>query len=347
MISKLFKDIVTLQRGYDLPTQKRVAGNYPLMSSSHMDGSVSSYKVKGPGVITGRSGTIGEVLYTDRNYWPLNTTLYVSDFRGNNPKYIYYWLSKFPLSKFSSGTSVPTLDRNDLFSIKTYVNELKIQEHIVDIIGSIDEKMTINKVLIENYSNIVSYLYSYMTSQSHTDSVVKLGDVIEKNRTIFSSNDNAMLLDLSNICSDSLSIENVSSTKEFKTNLFTITKGTLFYGSIRPYLHKSGICPFDGAVTGTIHTFKTKKGFDLLILGLITSSKFHDYAVLNSQGTKMPVFTFDSLKDYKFFYSSTRLKRISDFNCIINEIILLNEQNLKLKAIKKTLLPLMLNEQVF
>ena len=130
--TKLFKDIIMLQRGYDLPTHKRISGMHPLVSSSKVDGKINSYKVTGPGVVTGRSGTIGEVQYIEDNYWPLNTTLYVTDFKNNNPKYIYYWLSNFPLSSYATGTSVPTLDRNDLFNLKCQINDIQTQHHIVD-----------------------------------------------------------------------------------------------------------------------------------------------------------------------------------------------------------------------
>ena len=53
-----------------------------MYSSSGRSGSHNEAAVQGPGVITGRYGTIGEVLHTEDDYWPLNTTLYVSDFKG-------------------------------------------------------------------------------------------------------------------------------------------------------------------------------------------------------------------------------------------------------------------------
>ena len=137
--TKLFKDIIILQRGYNPPTQKRVGGLYPLVSSSKIDGKINVYKVTGPGVVTGRSGTIGEVQYIEDNYWPLNTTLYVTDFKNNVPKYIYYWLSNFPLSAYATGTSVPTLDRNDLFNLQCKINDVQKQHHIVDNITKGEE----------------------------------------------------------------------------------------------------------------------------------------------------------------------------------------------------------------
>ncbi len=85
-------DVVKLKRGYDLPKRKRVNSEVPIISSSGVSGSHNEAKVKGPGVVTGRYGTIGEVYYPECDFWPLNTTLYVQDFKGNRPEFIYYFL---------------------------------------------------------------------------------------------------------------------------------------------------------------------------------------------------------------------------------------------------------------
>ncbi|EQD41268.1 restriction modification system DNA specificity domain protein, partial [mine drainage metagenome] len=81
----LLGEVLTLKRGYDLPSQNRNDGSIPIVSSSGITGTHSDAKVKGPGVVTGRYGTIGEVHFIDTDFWPLNTTLYVQDFKGNDP----------------------------------------------------------------------------------------------------------------------------------------------------------------------------------------------------------------------------------------------------------------------
>lgn len=82
-------DFITLKRGYDLPTQQRLPGRIPIVSSSGPSGFHAAGMAHGPGVVTGRYGTIGEVFYIDEPYWLLNTTLYVSDFRSSHPKFVY------------------------------------------------------------------------------------------------------------------------------------------------------------------------------------------------------------------------------------------------------------------
>ena len=77
----LLGDLVELKRGYDLPKKNRTEGFVPVISSSGVSDHHSESKVAGPGVVTGRYGTLGEVFYTEEDYWPLNTTLYVRDFK--------------------------------------------------------------------------------------------------------------------------------------------------------------------------------------------------------------------------------------------------------------------------
>ena len=68
---------LTLKRGYDLPSSNRQKGEVPVVSSSGITGHHSVAKVEGPGVVTGRYGTLGEVFFVQQDFWPLNTALYV------------------------------------------------------------------------------------------------------------------------------------------------------------------------------------------------------------------------------------------------------------------------------
>ena len=82
----------TLKRGYDLPKQSRISGNVPIIASSGFTDFHNEAKVNESGVVTGRYGTIGSVFFSDIPFWPLNTSLYVNDFKGNDKKFIYYFL---------------------------------------------------------------------------------------------------------------------------------------------------------------------------------------------------------------------------------------------------------------
>lgn len=111
---KRFDEVCVLQRGFDLPARLRGKGAFPLVSSNGITDFIDKWKIKGPGVVTGRSGTIGNVHIVKEDFWPLNTALYIKDFHGNCEKFVYYFLQQFDLKKYSSGAGVPTLNRNNV-----------------------------------------------------------------------------------------------------------------------------------------------------------------------------------------------------------------------------------------
>ena len=142
-------DFSPLQRGFDLPNSKIINGEYPIVYSNGIKAYHNEYKCKGVGVVTGRSGTIGKVTYVEKDYWPHNTSLWVTDFKGNLPKFVFYLLSYIDLSKYDAGTSVPTLNRNDVHKITVLVPPLDEQKRIADILSAFDDLIENLKKLIE------------------------------------------------------------------------------------------------------------------------------------------------------------------------------------------------------
>ena len=136
-------EIVTLQRGKDLPVQSRHAEDIPIVGSNGIVGwhNEPVEHVPIPGVATGRSGSIGLLTYIDQPYWPLNTALYVRDFHDNNPLFVYYWLHLFPFEKYSQGVSVPTLNRNLVHPVPFRLPPVPEQAEIAEILQVFDTKI--------------------------------------------------------------------------------------------------------------------------------------------------------------------------------------------------------------
>ena len=132
-------EVATLQRGVDLPIQDRVPGSVPVYGSNGILGTHVQTLHPGPGVITGRSGSIGVVYFSTGPYWPLNTTLYVRDFHGNSERFIYYFLSQLKLERFAASTGVPSLNRNFVHPEPVPLPPLPEQRAIATVLDSIDE----------------------------------------------------------------------------------------------------------------------------------------------------------------------------------------------------------------
>ncbi|AVJ82850.1 restriction endonuclease subunit S [Enterobacter hormaechei] len=111
------QDLLVLQRGFDLPSSARKDGEFPLIAASGPNGTHNVAMAKAPGVITGRSGVLGKVYLTLEDYWPLNTTLWVKEFKRAKPCYAYELLRLLDMKAFNAGSAVPSLNRNHIHSL--------------------------------------------------------------------------------------------------------------------------------------------------------------------------------------------------------------------------------------
>ncbi len=146
-------EMLTLQRGYDLPKQKWENGPYPIVGSNGIIGFHAHYKEIGPGVVTGRSGTIGKVHFIDaEHYWPHNTSLFVKDFKGNEPMFVKFLLESIDLKSLGERTAaVPSLDRKNAYKVKVNLPPLAIQQQIVSEIEAEQALVASNRELIERF----------------------------------------------------------------------------------------------------------------------------------------------------------------------------------------------------
>ena len=136
-------EVLTLQRGMDLPVQDRQIGKFPVVASTGVVGYHTEAPVKGPGVVIGRSGSIGGGQYINQDFWPLNTTLWVKDFKGNDPRYCYYLLKAIDFSSMNAGSGVPTLNRNHLHPMRVYRAPIKAQKYIANLLGYMDDSISL------------------------------------------------------------------------------------------------------------------------------------------------------------------------------------------------------------
>lgn len=133
-----------LQRGHDLTASEQESGCVPIMGSAGQNGTHSKALAPGPGVVVGRSGaSAGRVHFSEVDYWPHNTCLYVTDFLGNNPSFAYYLLQTLNLASFNSGSAQPSLNRNFLYSIPLKIPPRGEQDNIVALLRSLDDRITL------------------------------------------------------------------------------------------------------------------------------------------------------------------------------------------------------------
>lgn len=176
-------DFSPLQRGFDLPTAQIEEGAYPVVYSNGVNNYHSEYKSKAPGVVPGRSGTIGEVTYVIQDYWPHNTSLWVTDFKDNHPKFVFYALQNLRLDRFHAGSGVPTLNRNDVHKQSILVPPLSEQKAIASLLETWETAIEKTEALIAAKEKQFKWLLRTFISDEQDNPrwrEVRLGDVCEK-----------------------------------------------------------------------------------------------------------------------------------------------------------------------
>ena len=155
-----FGNFISLQRGHDLPEQERIKGDVPILGSFGVTGWHNKSLAKAPGLTIGRSGaSFGTATYTERDYFPLNTTLYVTDFKGNHPKFAYYFAEQFDFSSFNSGSAQPSLNRNFINPVEVRIPPLAEHKAIAHILGTLDDKIELNRKTNETLEAMAKALF--------------------------------------------------------------------------------------------------------------------------------------------------------------------------------------------
>jgi type I restriction enzyme S subunit len=135
--------LLVLQRGFDLPSGARQPGDVPVYASTGQNGTHNVAKVKGPGVVTGRSGSLGTVIYIPNDFWPLNTTLWVKELNGIGPLFAKHLLEQLPLAQFNGGAAVPTLNRNDVHRITVLSPEPVLAEKFEAFVADVYKQIAL------------------------------------------------------------------------------------------------------------------------------------------------------------------------------------------------------------
>lgn len=174
-------DALTLQRGFDLPQRLRKEGNIPIISSSGENGWHNKAIISPPGIVTGRYGTIGEVFFIDRPFWPLNTTLYVREFNGITPFYAYFLLKTVDFQSHSGKSGVPGVNRNDVHQENILLPPIKEQIAITTTLSNVDELISaLERLLSKKQAIKTATMQQLLTGKTRLPQFVLWEDGVAK-----------------------------------------------------------------------------------------------------------------------------------------------------------------------
>jgi type I restriction enzyme, S subunit len=379
--AKRLGDLINLKRGYDLPENRRLPGPYPVISSAGISGYHNEFKVEGEGVVTGRYGTLGEMYFVDGKYWPHNTALYVTTFKGNEPKYIYYLLSCLGRIRTSDKSAVPGVNRNELHEMEVpFFEDKALQKKIAAVLSALDAKIDCNNRINAELEAMAKTLYDYWFVQFDFPdangkpykssggkmvynstlkreipvgwevwSLKKLVEVVKGNVSPSDIDASTPYVGLEHIGRKTIVLPDWATSDSANSDKTAFKKNDILFGKIRPYFHKVAAAPFDGITsTDTIILRPKKKSYLGLALETVFSDEFIESATQSSTGSKMPRADWSVLQHYKIPVPKTDLLEAyqSVFEEVLKKIYLSSTENKKLIGLRDWLLPMLMNGQV-
>jgi type I restriction enzyme S subunit len=330
-------EVIELKRGYDLPSRDRRDGPFPIVSSSGVTGYHAEARAKAPGVVIGRYGTLGEVHYITEDYWPLNTSLYIRDFKGNDPRFIAYFVRSLDFSAYSDKAAVPGLNRNDLHTAKVRLPPLPEQRAIAHILGTLDDKIELNRRMIQTLEAIARALFTSwfvdfepvrakadgrdpglpehladLFPGSFEDSalggipagwnVATLGDVAVSPRRLVKPSELDPVtpyIGLEHMPRKSIALAEWGNAASLESGKAAFRRGEILFGKLRPYFHKVGVAAIDGVCSTDIVVLTSKsEAWYGFVAGHVSSDAFVAYTNASSTGTKMPRTSWTEMARY-------------------------------------------------
>lgn len=355
-------NFITLKRGFDLPQQKREDGQVPIFSSSGITGTHSTAMVNAPGVITGRYGTIGEVFYAAEDFWPLNTTLFVEDFHGNDAEFIYYFLKTLEWSKFTSASAVPGINRNTVHKETVSLPDIETQRRIASTLSMLDEKIKTNTEINDNLEQQAQAIYhERFETVSPNDlpsewRIVTLGEVATiSNKSFNPLKEPEILLEHYSIPAfDEARFPVFELSTSIKSNKFIIDASCFMISKLNPTTKRvwKPYCLTGNAVCSTefiVYKAKDKTITDFLY-SVIDSNSFSDFMcshVTGSTGSRQRTTPSDTLS-YELILPSE--DELAEFQSLVSPMyaqIRINAiENDRLKRLRDSLLPKLMSGEI-
>lgn len=310
-----FDDFVKLNRGFDLPDSQIVSGKYPVVASTNIKAYHNEYKVIGPMVVTGRSGSLGKVQYIESDGWPLNTSLYVKDYKGNFPRYVYYYLQTMHLEQFNAGAGVPTLIQNHLHSLKILIHKKYEQHKVASILSAYDslienntKRIRLLEQMAENFYKewFVRFRFPGYENTEFVNGLPKgwkaytIKELCHINNKTLSTQDKERIiqyLDTSSITSNSIEkIEKYAIADAPSRARRIVKENSIIFSTVRPILRHIGIMKGidrNMIVSTGFAVFDTKMDIANIIYMFLSSKEIIEYCQTIAEGA---VATYPSIK---------------------------------------------------
>jgi type I restriction enzyme S subunit len=148
-------DILDLFYGKGLKEEIRSGQGYPVIGSNGIVGYHFEYLVKAPGIVIGRKGTLGKVIYLTENFYPIDTTYFVKSKIGTiGIFYLYFLLKSLDFEELNSDSAVPGLNRKIALSTEIVIFPIKKIDNFNSQCNVLFKKIKTNQIQIRTLEKL-------------------------------------------------------------------------------------------------------------------------------------------------------------------------------------------------
>ncbi len=373
-------DVLELQRGYDLPHSEMNEGIVPVAGSNGIIGYHDVAKLQPPCITIGRSGSVGKLHRYNVPVWPHNTSLFISDFKGNDDKYLFYLLKTIDFNKVCDSSVIPSLNRNFVYPIKIYFEtDVKKQKKIASVLSALDDKIALNKKMNQKLEAMAKRLYDYWFVQFDFPDknghpykttggpmtynptlkreipvgweVKTLADFAEYVKTTVKFDKAFNYVSTDNMLAEKQGLSG-EILKPASGNVLCYEKDDILISNIRPYFKKiwyadqSGTCSTDVLCIRSLNSDNS-----YFVYKTLWQDDFFDYVMQGAKGSKMPRGDKTRIMNYPICIAKENFDElIKKFSALVVPMQAVIQKNTKeitrLTKLRDKLLPLLMNGQV-
>lgn len=362
-------DILNFRRGHDLPHSAMKPGNIPVAGSNGVIGYHDTATPIKPILTIGRSGNVGKPYFYEEA-WAHNTTLYVDDFKGNDPKFLYYLCQTMPFANFGGGSAVPTLNRNHIHPLETKIPvKVEDQRRIASILSSLDRKIDLNNKINADLEEMAQAIFKnwFIDFEPFKDGkfvdselgmipegwkVGTIGDITKnKSAKVKERNDVKVLSPVTTgelVLSEEYFTKQVFSSSIAKYKI--VNKGDFAYNPARVNIGSLGRneFDFDGCVSPVYVVFSVLDGYENYFDLFRKTDFFKDSVASLAIGGVRQSLSYDDLSSIEVIIPSENA--VEEFNNLYNQMkktIKANKlENSRLSLLRDTLLPRLMSGEI-
>jgi len=156
---KTWGELATLEYGKGLRGYQEATGNFRVYGTNGPIGWHDKPLCPFPSVVVGRKGAYRGIHFSSKPFYVIDTAFYLNPVADFDIKWAYYELLTHDINSMDSGSAIPSTSRESFYRLPVWVPPLSEQRAIAHILGTLDDKIELNRQMNETLEAIAQAIF--------------------------------------------------------------------------------------------------------------------------------------------------------------------------------------------